>query len=247
MSRLAEAVRRRIAGTIKTRALRVRPKRGIVSFTFDDAPQSSLTNGARLLESAGACGTYYVAGELVDGENQGRPYLTRGDLARLNERGHELACHTFSHARVANLSASEFGSELDENQRFIAGACGDVRLTSFAFPFGDVSPARKLQAQGRFASCRGIRPGVNRGHADLGLLKAVAIYGRSRDDAALRDWLEETERHRGWLILYTHDVENNPTEWGATIDQLDATISACVARGLEVLTVRNALGRLAFS
>ncbi|MGH7023391.1 MAG: polysaccharide deacetylase family protein [Caulobacteraceae bacterium] len=247
MNRVSAAIGRKLAASVRTKGLRIRPERGIVSFTFDDAPRSSLTNGARLLEAAGACGTYYVAGDLVDGESEGRPYLTRDDLAWLNERGHELACHTFSHARVPEMDAATLGAELDRNQTFVADACGDTRLTSFAYPFGDVSPARKLQAQARFASCRGITPGVNRGVADLGLLKAVALYGRSRDDAALRGWLEETERCRGWLILYTHDVDDEPTEWGASVDQLEAAIGDCMTRGFEILTVRNALGRLAFS
>jgi peptidoglycan/xylan/chitin deacetylase (PgdA/CDA1 family) len=244
--RYRAAIGRRLAAAVRTKGLAIKPERPIVSFTFDDAPLTASTNGARLLEAAGACGTYYVAGELCGESDGGRPFLSANELVRLNERGHELACHTYSHVRASDLSAAEFSTEITRNQTYVASQCGDVRLTSFAYPFGDVSLARKLQAQSMFASCRGISPGVNSGVADLGLLKAVALYAESRDDAGVDAWLDKAGRERGWLIFYTHDVEDRPSQWGASPEQLGRAIKASLDRGFEILTVRNALGRLAW-
>jgi peptidoglycan/xylan/chitin deacetylase (PgdA/CDA1 family) len=244
--RYRAAIGRRLAAAIRTKGMAIKPERPIVSFTFDDAPLTAATNGARLLEAAGTCGTYYVAGELCGESSDGRPFLNRDELARLNERGHELACHTFSHVRASGLSAAQFSAEATRNQTYVSSQCGDVRLTSFAYPFGDVSLARKLQAQSMFASCRGISPGLNSGVADLGLLKAVALYAESRDDTCVETWLDKAGRERGWLIFYTHDVEDRPSQWGASPEQLGHAIRASLDRGYEILTVRNALGRLAW-
>ncbi|URK86924.1 polysaccharide deacetylase family protein [Rhizobium sp. RCAM05350] len=39
-------------------------ERPIVSFTFDDVPDTALTNGAAILEKYGVHGTFYIAGGL---------------------------------------------------------------------------------------------------------------------------------------------------------------------------------------
>ncbi len=247
MNRLSSALNRRLARAIRTRGLRLRSQKPIVSFTFDDAPRSAVSNGAPILEEAGACGTYYVAGGLVGTISDNWAHWDADDLRRLCERGHELGCHTYSHARAPDLDSQAFRREAETNQDFVARACGDVRLTSFAWPFGDVSLARKAQAQAMYASCRGINPGVNSGVADLGLLKAVALYDQTRDDAAMGAWFDKAQAANGWLIFYTHDVQVSPTQYGASADQLRHAVNMALGRDFEILTVRNALGRLAFA
>ncbi|HEY1559399.1 MAG TPA: polysaccharide deacetylase family protein [Caulobacteraceae bacterium] len=247
MSRLGAALSRRLARAVKTRGLRVRAHRPIVSFTFDDVPRSAFSIGGPILEAAGACGTYYVAGKLVGTTSESWPHLDLDDLRRLSERGHELGCHTFSHARAPLLSARAFRQETEANQEFLVRACGDIRLTNFAWPFGEVSPARKLQAQATYATCRGITPGVNFGVADLGLLRAVALYDETRDDRAVEALFERAQATNGWLIFYTHDVQDRPTQYGASIDQLRHAVRLALDRGFEILTIRNAVGRLAFT
>src|SRR5262245_55669942 len=44
-----------------SKPFRMRNDRPLVSFTFDDVPDSAYTNGARILEDFGARGTFYVA------------------------------------------------------------------------------------------------------------------------------------------------------------------------------------------
>jgi peptidoglycan/xylan/chitin deacetylase (PgdA/CDA1 family) len=242
---LASALSGRLSAAVRSKPFAIHLKRPIVSFTFDDAPRSAVTVGARILEAHDALGTFYVAGGLVGAEEQGTQILTEEQLVRLNEEGHELGCQTFSHVRVSSLSPSQFRTEIDRNQAFISSLCGDVRLTNFAYPFGEVSLSRKLQVQSAFASGRGISPGVNSGTADLGLLKAVPLYANRLDDRAVEAYLDGVERGAGWLIFYTHDVDPDPSPWGARPEQLEAAVAAARARGCEILTIRNALGRLA--
>lgn len=244
-NRIAGVLNRRLSAALLTKPLAIRLERPIVSFTFDDAPQSAASVGAGLLESVGACGTFYVAGGLCGGDEEGTPILSEADIVRLHQSGHEIACHTYSHRRVSGLSSAGFKSEIDRNQAFFSSLCGDVRLSNFSYPFGDVSPGRKLQVESVFATGRGITPGVNSGWADLGLLKAVSLYAEHRDDRAVDTYLERAGREKGWLIFYTHDVDPDPSPWGATVDQMKSVVEAVRRLGYEVLTVRNAVGRLA--
>ncbi len=244
--KLAGAVNRRLAPFAFRRVLRMRNQRPIVSFTFDDAPRSAYSEGAAILETAGGCGTYYACGGLCDTWADGMEFLKSGDLADLTGRGHELACHTFSHVRIPSLNRGGIDAEFDRNQRFVEEACGDVMLRNFSYPFGDVSPASRLAAQARFSSCRGIHPGVNHGRVDLGLLKAVSIYDRVFDRQAVERHFDQAGRSNGWLIFYTHDIGKRPSPYGTAPDVLAGLAKRAVDLGFTILTVRNALGEIGF-
>ena len=91
---------------LRVEPFRLRNDTPMVSFTFDDVPKSAATVGAAILEQHDATGTYYVIGgqvgtsaawwDMVDGE----------DIADLHRRGHEIACHTFSHMRPGRRDAA---------------------------------------------------------------------------------------------------------------------------------------------
>jgi peptidoglycan/xylan/chitin deacetylase (PgdA/CDA1 family) len=108
-------------GNRLARHLRVAPAKlnnsgPMVSFTFDDAPISAAKVGADMLEQYDARGTFYIAGGLVDAWSGNWTGVSAEDIAGLHRRGHEIACHTFSHARVTDLSATAMAAELRKNR-----------------------------------------------------------------------------------------------------------------------------------
>ncbi len=114
-------------GNRLARHLRVAPARlnnsgPMVSFTFDDAPISAAKVGADMLEQYDARGTFYIAGGLVDAWSGNWTGVSAEDIVGLHRRGHEIACHTFSHARVTDLSATAMAAELREESQLSAGA-----------------------------------------------------------------------------------------------------------------------------
>src|SRR5262249_32336108 len=119
----------------------------------------------------------------------------------------------------------------------------DLRLENFCYPYGAASLRGKLQAQARFASCRGSSPGVNAGSIDLGMLKGTPI-NRSTDRAQIPRAIRTTVRRNGGLGLFPHDVAPAPTRYGCTPQLLDFAVATALARGCEVVTVREALQRL---
>ncbi|MCB8835211.1 polysaccharide deacetylase family protein, partial [Escherichia coli] len=58
--RITDRLMRRMPGP----RLHIPVSRPVVSFTFDDVPDTALTNGARILEDHGVRGTFYIAGSL---------------------------------------------------------------------------------------------------------------------------------------------------------------------------------------
>jgi peptidoglycan/xylan/chitin deacetylase (PgdA/CDA1 family) len=216
-------------------------REAVVSFSFDDFPISAGTAGAGILADHGARGTFYVAGSLVGtSSHQYGGFCRRDDLAALIAAGHEIGCHTYGHARVSTLSPRGLIEELDRNAAFVGRHLGGYAMRSFAYPFGDISPLRKLQVQTRFASCRGNAPGINAGRIDLGDLRAERIYEQSIDHDRIAALLRSAASKPAWLIFYTHDVAENPSPYGCTPATFERVVQAVADAGIRILTVADA-------
>jgi len=216
-------------------------ERPLVSFTFDDAPESAAEAGARL-ESVGGRGTFYVAGGLCGEIENGKRVLAAEAVRDLAARGHEIGCHTFSHACARTLGPSGLAAETARNAAFFA-TLGLPAPTSFAYPFGAVSLSGKRALMRRFAACRGTRNGVNAGIVDLGDLRVVDLFGDRLDAERVDAALQVARARRGWVIFYTHDVEPDPGEWGCTPAVFDAALERVVQAEIEIATVGAALAR----
>ena len=244
---LARVYRR--AAWVRTKPFRMQNRTPVVSFTFDDVPESAFVNGAPILEERGIRGTFYIAAGTCDGTDPEthRHLITAEQVRALHDRGHEIGCHTFSHANVETLDAAGMEEECRKNHNMLRRLCGDIQLTNFCYPFGRVNLTRKLQLQKRFDSCRGIFEGINVGTIDLGLLKIVELNNRTLTPQNLQRVLRETCDRNGWLIFSTHDVADPPSWVGCSPDFLRATIETVQAMGLTCATVRDALRQIGYS
>ena len=133
-------------------------------------------------------------------------------------------------------------ADVDRNQAALK-ALGLPGSETFAYPYGDVSPQAKAALQGRFASLRALHPDLVRRGSDLNQLPAVGIEGPD-GEARAEAWIDRALRERAWLILYTHDVEANPSAWGCTPDALLRLVRRAKAGGAVVAPVGPALETL---
>ncbi len=235
---------RAAAGRLRTKTASMRNNAPLVSFTFDDVPDSAYLNGARILEDFGSRGTFYIAGGTCGKQEQHWRVILPEQVAALHAHGHEIGAHTFSHVNVQVLSARGMRTEIRKNEERLRQLCGDIRIENFAYPFGDLSLPRKLQLQRHYASCRGIYEGINAGRIDLGLLKVEPLYGRVADADPLASLLDNVVRQNGWLIFYTHDVAEAPSHIGCTPALLEAALRLVQELGIEVVTVGEGLKRI---
>lgn len=224
----------------------IAPGAQVVSFTFDDVPQSALINGAAILEDVGARGTFYVAGSL-----NGTPYgeetmLTIAQQRELHERGHEIACHTYSHINVRKHSARRVMEDVDKNARYLSQIDDDLELRNFAYPYAVSSPLPNRALKRRFVTCRGGIPGVNIGHIDRGYLFAIDIR-RSSPIEELKRWVDKARASSGWLIFFMHDVGEDCTEFGCRPDVLRSLTQYCRKSDFEILTIAGACRQLGLS
>lgn len=244
INRFSSSASRGAARYIPIRRHVLQNRRPLVSFTFDDVPDTAYTNGAAVLDSHGVKGTFYIAPGILGVRDEHWRVLTAEQVAELHRRGHEIGAHTFRHVKVQSLSHSEMAHENELTRQAFRRICGPGEYNNFAYPFGVVSMPRKLQLQGEYASCRGIYQEINARSADLGLLRAFELYDRTITPAAIDHLIDDAVRCNGWLIFYTHDVVDNPSWIGCSPGLLDRTVAAAKARGVECVSIAEGLARI---
>jgi peptidoglycan/xylan/chitin deacetylase (PgdA/CDA1 family) len=226
---------------LRVEPFRLRNETPMVSFTFDDVPKSAATVGAAILEAHDAHGTFYVIGSQVGTSSPLWDMVDGEDVVALHSRGHEIACHTFSHKRACDLDAETLNAEIDRNQQYLRSLDASIRIENFAYPFGYGSFVRKRQLKTVFKSCRSIVPGVNSGTVDLQFLRAMPLIDRRIDREGIGRALDKARTCNGWLIFYTPDVADEPSPYGCSPALLHEALEAASRRKIPVLNMAEAL------
>jgi peptidoglycan/xylan/chitin deacetylase (PgdA/CDA1 family) len=242
IDRVTNVVTRRIP----VKCVRERLDGPVASFSFDDFPRSAWTVGGPILERYGAKATYYPAGVFCGAHEDGMDYFTAEDLVACARAGHEIGCHTFGHRHGSKVSSADLVAEIEQNAAFLARHLGDMPPSSFAYPYGEVTPRTKRLLARLFPVSRGIYPGVNAGTVDLAQLKAIPLEQRSWRAADVERYVAEAVEQTGWIVFFSHDVAAQPSPYGATPEMLEHALDTATRAGLDILPVKHALARAAF-
>jgi peptidoglycan/xylan/chitin deacetylase (PgdA/CDA1 family) len=236
-------VSNRLARHLHAAPLRLAGTGPMVSFTFDDVPESAASIGAPMLEEYGGRATFYISGGLVGQWSGHWNGIAPDDIVSLHRGGHEIACHTYSHRQAIDLDAMAMAEEIDRNRRYFASLDPTIHLQNFAYPYGLATVSRKGQLRGVFHSARSILPGVNRNVIDLQFLRATPLIDMHIDESGIESAFDEAAKANGWLIFYGHDVATNPSPYGCTPQLLQRALKAASVRDMPIVTVAEALRR----
>lgn len=220
--------------------LHIAPERLVVSITFDDFPKSAVEVGQAELEKRGWRGTWYASAGFAGTDTHHGPMFDTDDIERLENAGHEIACHTLNHTDLGQASAEVARAQTEANYETLRDMGLKSGLPAFAFPYGEASPASKRELATLFETLRGVRPGINRRGDDRNLLKAVGIDGGEAGLSRAREFVDEGRTRPGWLIFYAHDIQPSPTEWGCTPDEFTGLLEHIRTSGAKVLPVTQA-------
>lgn len=239
MGRITTAIESRRYRLLNERKRDIACNGGVVSFTFDDFPESAAV-GAELLEARGWRGTFYLSTGNVGMDSDFGPIASFDSATKLYQAGHEIGDHTHSHIRCRGAKKSVLRRELDNSAAMLCQAYGS---RNFALPYGDYDAAALNVLSGRFDTIRTTSRGVNVQRKDLNTLKANPIYGSTTHES-IEALLDEVRDKNGWLIFYTHDVRAQHSKYGCTPEQFDAVLALVAARGLSVRTVAGVFASL---
>jgi peptidoglycan/xylan/chitin deacetylase (PgdA/CDA1 family) len=142
---LVNSLSQRLVTVLPAKPFLLRGQTGVISFTFDDFPRSALTQGGDILNKHHAAGTYYVAGKLTDGEENGLACQSKADIKAALRDGHEIASHGFAHIKYADLTSAQIHADLKQNQDFLDDILEGQSCVNFSYPFGNRGFRTKLR------------------------------------------------------------------------------------------------------
>jgi glycosyltransferase involved in cell wall biosynthesis/peptidoglycan/xylan/chitin deacetylase (PgdA/CDA1 family) len=233
--------RRRAASLLFRRPLLVSPEQPLISFTFDDFPESALRVGGAILNRFGLAATYYVSLGLIGRETPTGRMFDAADLATLLERGHELGCHTFSHRDSWDTEAAAFETSILENRAALNRLIPGAKFKSFSYPISLPRPQTKGRTANYFLCCRAGGQALNAGKADLNQLAAYFLEKSRENIQAIKDLIDHNREVHGWLIFVTHDISDNPTPFGCTPEFFEQVVEYAASSGARILPVVKAL------
>ncbi len=240
-----DQMRRRAARYLDVRPVTIQPIKGLFSLSFDDIPVSAWTEAGPVLAEHGIRATYYVCGGMAGGTNLDLPQFQTEHLQALFAANHEVGCHTYGHESVLTLSPAALSASLARNATWVAERLDGHVMTTFAYPFGDVSLGAKPVVAERFGLGRGVRDGINAGRADRANLQAIGLESRRLPGYDLETLMRTAADRRGWLIAYGHDVSDRPTPYGCRPEDLDRVIRLAKSADLDIVPVGVAWSRIA--
>ncbi|MDE1157548.1 MAG: polysaccharide deacetylase family protein [Neorhizobium sp.] len=241
---LIDRASNRLIWSLAPKTRRVATAAPLVSFTFDDVPDSAWRNGAAILEKYGARGTFYISGSLEGRIEPRRQLITREGCLGLFERGHEIGCHTFGHGKIRNYGGPALAADLDRSAQYLREIGITAHPNNFAYPYNAAWPLARRELSNRFHTCRGAGAAINRGAVDPMMLKAVEIRQPEHEARDLTHWIDDVAKNPGWLIFFTHDVKKDPTDYGVTPDTFEHLVRHCLDRGCRIATVEDAVHSL---
>jgi len=244
-SKLRVKYKRQVARHVFRQPFRIQTDVPLISFTFDDFPESSLSVGGAILKDHGLLGTYYTAlGLMGKKDTPTGTIFEREDLDLLLEQGHELASHTFTHCNAWETSPESFEESIVQNEVALRELRPDVSFRTLSYPVDNPRPGTKRRASRHFACCRAGGQTFNQGVADLNLLRAYFLDRDRCSPQQVRSVIDGNQRARGWLIFATHDISRTPTRFGCTPELFLDVVRYSVNSGARILPITRALETL---
>tara|TARA_R110001583_G_scaffold1542_10_gene11999 strand:+ start:12712 stop:13464 length:753 start_codon:yes stop_codon:yes gene_type:complete len=215
----------------------------IVSFTFDDIPYSSISNGAKILEKFGHRGTFYISTSAMNKSYLGEAFATEKDLTMLHKTNHDIQCHTKSHTSFNTISAQTAAEDCEDNRAILKNIV-NKEITHFSYPLGQTGFLAKRHMQKNYLTSRSTQAGLNYDAVDLSFLRANAIYSKTFNKKDVDQLISDAINNNAWLIFYTHDIKASPTDYGATIDEFEYVVEQCHNRIGQIETIERAYKKI---
>lgn len=240
-------IHNRLALLDSTQSVKCKHHEAMASFTFDDFPTSAYTIAGKMLEEAGARGTYFASAEFMGRTIDGIEYYTPDLLKEIHAKGHEIGCHSFSHVRLGAKGPAFAKDSAKKNLAVMRAILGEqFTMTSFAYPYGDVSPAVKWAMGRHFSLCRGVHQSANTGSVDLAQIRIISLESRHWDSDAMCHIVEEAKRNRSWLVFLTHDISDSPTPYGSTPAMMRTVLDMLGQSSIPIMPLKAAAAKAVF-
>lgn len=207
-----------------------------VAFCIDDIPQSALGHFSETELPL----TLFISGGLQNKVAYGKKMYNLSDLKVYCEKHRlsEISCHTYSHNDISSLTNWEFMDDCKKNREFLNSEFCRNDSMGFSFPRGRWNVRLLKDLSKHYKYLRTTRKFILRFLCFKYFLPGIPCY--SSQLPALYEVLERhCSRKNFWLVLYTHDICESPSQFGMTPDECNKLIKELTQMGFTFVTLEN--------
>lgn len=210
-------------------------EKGYVTFTFDDAPETTYTDAYPILKEYGYPATVYVNTKHI-----GEPwwYIKWDQLKELQKNGWEVGSHAHEHDRLTDLSREALISSLKVSVEILEDK--GFTPTSFASPFGDFNENVIREAKKHFKSHRkawGEPNGVHDPASFDPYEISVLELDHRTSFAVVEEVLKKARKKGRWVVFLAHEIVEDPGKWQISPEIFKEIVQSVKREGLAVRTV----------
>lgn len=220
--------------------------KGILTFTFDDAPDTQYTNALPILAKYDFSATSYVPTNWIDKSDR----LSTNELKELQDvYGWDVSAHTLNHIDLSNSKyEDQFEKELYQSKQFLLDNGFKKGADHFAYPFGTFDNDFSMQLVKKYyKTARGVIGDTETlPVADQYRLRVMYISNFTEPiDVSKR--VQDAIENGDWLILVFHGiVESNANDRHATYlkSDFEQIVDGIYSKGIQVMTISEVYNKI---
>lgn len=214
-------------------------KRPLVTLTFDDGFYSAYDQVFPLLKKYQIKATFYIDTIAIGWPGQ----MNDQHLIELSQAGHEIGSHTHSHPHLDTLTRRQLNTELGGSKEHLELIL-QKPVVHFAPPYGEANAAVLARIRRYFQSSRSVKPGFNtKENFNPFFIRVRNIFLTTRLNE-VNEWLEAAKRHRYWLVLVYHQIDELGNPFSTTRKRFHYHLKAIQRHQLATATIGQALAEL---
>lgn len=216
----------------------------LITVTFDDGWETTYTSAAPLLQKYGIHSTQY----LLSGTESYPGYLSWDQIVAMQKAGQEIACHTVTHPDLTSITDNNLAHELTGCKATLSQRFGPV--TDFASPYGAANAHTLAAIRQVYRSQRNINgtlvDGASNFDVNLGTnfdrynIIGVSVH-RDTTVEQLRQAVNYTVAHDGWLVLVYHQAEDGNSQLTIDPDSLNKQLAYISSTPVRIVTTGQVL------
>lgn len=211
--------------------------RPLVTFTFDDAPESVFTNAYPILNKFGYAATTYLSTKYIGG----KWYLKWDQVSMLSNAGWDIGSHGYDHRDLTELPIVEMKEEISRSVLVLAEH--GIRPVSFSSPYGKYDREVIKEVGVHFESHRkgwGSPNGLN----DMVKMDQYVISPFSLDETTtfeeVKKLIDTAASEGKWLVFLAHEVvQGKPGPYQVGVDTFQKIVEYVARKEGKVLTVKE--------
>jgi len=206
--------------------------------TFDDGPLTDLSIGVPILDKYSIKGTFYIIGSRI-----GNPsILTWEQVKSMEDNGHDMQCHTYSHPHLTTLTEAQIRDEMTNNNTAFSNNSITAPIST-AYPYYDnnelvratVADYRDISRAGSGAI--GIRSFVFK-DSDIRAIEATLCDITTEEQLQkAKDTIDACVRRKGIFVFSLHSPY---ADYGYDPDLLDELLDYAInTKEMTIMTIKE--------